>query len=104
MHPRRRFTARELDEQVRTLRILAVLAVGVAIMIVALWLAGIDVRDADPPARSAPERVSDPLQAELLRCNGLGQSALDDAACRAAWAETRRRFFGSRKQHGEARP
>ena len=30
---------------------------------------------------------------ELLRCQALATQAKDDAACEAAWAESRRRFF-----------
>lgn len=36
---------------------------------------------------------SDPLAAELRRCQSLGDAALDDQACASAWAETRRRFL-----------
>lgn len=35
----------------------------------------------------------DALKAELLRCQSLGKTALDDPTCTAAWAENRRRFF-----------
>ena len=35
----------------------------------------------------------DPLRAELLRCRALPPQ-IDDAGCRAAWDENRRRFFG----------
>ena len=35
----------------------------------------------------------DPLMVELIRCRGLPPQA-DDPACRAAWAENQRRFFG----------
>ena len=91
MRARGRFSAKELDEQVRTLRFLVVAAVGVGLMILAAWLVGIDDRDGGVVERStaaAPSPV-DPLRAEL------GQAALEDAGCRAAWAENRRRFFGS---------
>jgi len=40
---------------------------------------------------SAP--VRDDLSAELRRCSVLGPQDPDDAACRAAWAESHRRFF-----------
>lgn len=30
---------------------------------------------------------------ELARCRAIGPAALDDAACRKAWAGNRRRFF-----------
>lgn len=35
----------------------------------------------------------DPLMAELIRCRALPPQ-IDDATCRAAWDENRRRFFG----------
>ena len=44
----------------------------------------------------APALTDNPLAAEFARCNTLGTAAADDAACRAAWAENRRRFFGGR--------
>ena len=37
--------------------------------------------------------MSDPLAPELARCQAIGMAAKDDAACEAAWAENRRRFF-----------
>ena len=40
-----------------------------------------------------PATVSDPLAPELARCQAIGMAAKDDAACEAAWAENRRRFF-----------
>jgi conjugative transfer region protein TrbK len=36
---------------------------------------------------------SDPLASALARCQTLGMAAENDAACQAAWAENRRRFF-----------
>jgi conjugative transfer region protein TrbK len=35
----------------------------------------------------------DPLAAAMARCQTLGMAAENDAACQAAWAENRRRFF-----------
>jgi conjugative transfer region protein TrbK len=32
-------------------------------------------------------------RSELARCRDIGAAALEDAACRKAWAENRRRFF-----------
>jgi conjugative transfer region protein TrbK len=50
--------------------------------------------DMDTPASArAPATGSDPLASELARCRTLGMAAKDDAACEAAWAENRRRFF-----------
>lgn len=42
---------------------------------------------------SFPERAPDPLRAELIRCGALPPQS-NDPACRAAWDESRRRFFG----------
>ena len=41
----------------------------------------------------APATGSDPLASELAHCQTIGMAARDDAACEAAWAENRRRFF-----------
>lgn len=45
-----------------------------------------------PPAAQA----ADPLRAELIRCGALPPQS-DDRTCRAAWDESRRRFFGERR-------
>ncbi|KAA3447972.1 hypothetical protein C7I87_23740 [Mesorhizobium sp. SARCC-RB16n] len=34
-----------------------------------------------------------PLIGELMRCRALGEQATRDIACKAAWEESRRRFF-----------
>ena len=44
------------------------------------------------PAAAAP----DPLMTELIRCRAL-PTQVDDPACRAAWEENLRRFFGERR-------
>jgi conjugative transfer region protein TrbK len=36
---------------------------------------------------------SDPLAAELRRCQLLGDAALNDQDCATTWTETRRRFL-----------
>jgi conjugative transfer region protein TrbK len=51
-----------------------------------------DGTGASAPVRM-PTAVSDPLAPELARCQAIGMTAKDDAACEAAWAENRRRFF-----------
>jgi len=51
-----------------------------------------DGTGASAPVRM-PAAVSDPLAPELARCQAIGIAAKDDAACEAAWAENRRRFF-----------
>jgi conjugative transfer region protein TrbK len=42
---------------------------------------------------SAVASRPDPLAAAMARCQALGMAAENDAACEAAWAENRRRFF-----------
>ena len=47
-----------------------------------------------PSLPPAPSLSADPLGRELARCRAIGLAAADDADCKAAWAENRRRFFG----------
>lgn len=65
----------------------------VAAAIVALALR-ID-RDGTKPHALGPQpaQTTDPLAAELARCQSIGMAAQSDAACAAAWTENRRRFF-----------
>ena len=49
----------------------------------------------EQPAASTAA-APDPLMAELIRCRALPPQ-VDDPACRAAWDENRRRFFGERR-------
>ena len=49
------------------------------------------------PTNSTPN----PQQSELLRCQGIGEAAAQDAACLALWAETRRRFLAPALLSGE---
>lgn len=79
-------------------RIVAVLALGAGLTaaISALRSGGDGPEDApairlrDPGGETA---LALPRSSELARCRDIGQAALDDAACRKAWAESRRRFF-----------
>lgn len=91
---RRIFTQAELDRP-KAVRIVAVLAAGALTAGIAAWLAGTDVDEANGRRTPVTVRAIEPLQIELHRCNGLGEAALQDPACRAAWAENRRRFFSS---------
>ena len=52
--------------------------------------AGLDADEGYRPPVTSAHKPADPLRSELLRCNELGQPALDNPACRAAWAENRR--------------
>jgi len=87
------FTQAELDRP-KVIRIVAVLAAGALTASIAAWLAGTGTDEASGQLEPVGEKATDPLQIELHRCNGLGEAALQDPACRAAWAENRRRFFG----------
>ncbi len=78
-------------------RAVVLAGIGSALIAVALVLADTDedgLRVRSTMLATAP--VIDPLAAEFARCNRLGTAAADDPACRAAWAENRRRFFGGR--------
>ena len=48
---------------------------------------------AESDGQSALAPATDPLMMELVRCRAL-PSQVDDPACRAAWEDNRRRFFG----------
>jgi conjugative transfer region protein TrbK len=75
-----------------TARAVALLAIGAAIV-------GTDARfrqnDVTPADRVDARAVAttNPLARELRRCEAIGIKAKGDAACEAAWAENRRRFF-----------
>lgn len=74
-------------------RMIAVFAIGAGLIaaIAALHDDG-DRSDAQAPRIVRPG--GDPAgKSELARCRDLGTAALEDAACRKAWAENRRRFF-----------
>ncbi len=71
-------------------------ALGFALVAVAIVAATLHFREA--PSRltdhaAGPAATSNPLSDELKRCQLLASEAKDDAACEAAWAENRRRFF-----------
>jgi conjugative transfer region protein TrbK len=71
-------------------------AVGFAIVAAAILAAALHFRTSEHGIRGVqvtPSISSDPLTEELQRCQTLATQAKDDAACEAAWAENRRRFF-----------
>ncbi len=71
-------------------------AVGFALVITAIIAAALHFRHEEPRFQGlhvSPAATSDPLTNELQRCQALAAQAKDDAACEAAWAESRRRFF-----------
>ena len=74
------------------LRLIAIGMGGIAALMAAIELAN----SVTPPTARAPAtRDGDPLRTELTRCRTITPEELAaDAACQAAWAENRRRFFG----------
>ncbi len=67
-----------------------------ALVAATIVAAGIRLRHEDagrPTSLTTTSTASDPLARELARCQAIGMAAKDDAACEAAWAENRRRFF-----------
>ncbi|RVT73070.1 hypothetical protein EM858_19875 [Agrobacterium sp. CNPSo 2736] len=78
-------------------RMIAVFAIGAGLTaaITALHIDE-DRTDADAPRIERPGGDPSSLSAaksDLARCRDLGPAALEDPACRKAWAENRRRFF-----------
>jgi conjugative transfer region protein TrbK len=73
-------------------RALACLAVAGAIA-AAAWYAAHQPRAGHAPGRAPAAAASDALSVALGRCQAMGESAENDPACLAAWAENRRRFF-----------
>jgi conjugative transfer region protein TrbK len=71
-------------------------ALGLVIVALMLVLATMHFRRGEEQARvspGAPPARSDPLANEMAQCQALGMAAENDAECKAAWAENRRRFF-----------
>ena len=91
----RRRTRGPLFNRTQALRLAVVSAAGTALCAAAVGLGR--GREAEVEAEPRAAAV-DPLAAEFRRCNSLGEAALADDACVAAWAEHRRRFFMDRSQ------
>lgn len=70
-------------------------AVAVVALIVAALATAVQFDRESATERSANARLTDdPLRVELARCRTIPpEDFATDAACRAAWAENRRRFF-----------
>ena len=71
-------------------------SIGFGVVTVAIAAATMHFREAPSPLPAqtpGPAARIDPLSDELKRCQVLAAQAKDDAACEAAWAESRRRFF-----------
>lgn len=72
-------------------RVLAVLAFGAAMTacVIALRPDGTE----ESPTQTVEPRAGEPASSELRRCREIGAAALDDAACKKAWADSRRHFL-----------
>ena len=69
-----------------------------AFAVLAITLGGLSLLRPPTPAAfpsvRSPPTGADRLRTELARCQALGEAGAGDAACLAAWAESRRRFLG----------
>lgn len=74
-------------------RLLAVFALGAGLTAAIVALQDEDATDAKGSSIGRPG--GEPVNTGLARCRDLGMAAADDAACRKAWAENRRRFFAT---------
>jgi conjugative transfer region protein TrbK len=71
-------------------------ALGFILVAAAIVAAALHFRTSEPRVQGlhvSPAAAFDPLAEELQRCQSIATQARDDAACEAAWAESRRRFF-----------
>jgi hypothetical protein len=79
----------------RWLSIQTLTTIGVAALTVLVMALDFREHDIATPSPAPSQHAVTTLQTELQRCQLLGRAASDDAACTKAWAENRRRFFGS---------
>ncbi|MBN9054383.1 MAG: putative entry exclusion protein TrbK-alt [Rhizobiales bacterium] len=77
-------------------RMIAVIAIGAGLTAAFSALRDDDAPDATAPGIARPGGEPD-RRSELSRCRALGAAALEDSACRKAWAENRRRFLETDK-------
>ncbi|MBN9237032.1 conjugal transfer protein TrbK [Mesorhizobium hungaricum] len=74
-------------------RIGAIVFVAVAVTATAIEMTRKEEEPASPFAGPAVVAAADPLRAELIRCQRLGEAGPRDPACLSAWAESRERFL-----------
>ncbi|WP_051442871.1 putative entry exclusion protein TrbK-alt [Mesorhizobium sp. WSM3626] len=74
-----------------TARLIGVTALALAVAITII--SRNDDKYTAPPILRPADPDSGPLVRELTRCRTLGEQATHDVACKAAWEESRRRFF-----------
>jgi len=75
-------------------RIGAVVFVAVAIVATAIEMNRTPDSPDAPAAFARPLVTRDPLDAELVRCGGIGEAGARDPSCLKAWGQARRRFLG----------
>jgi conjugative transfer region protein TrbK len=72
-------------------------SLGYAAVAATIVAAAFHFRQDDPKPREAvgiaPASATNSLARELAHCQAIGMAAKGDAACAAAWAESRQRFF-----------
>ncbi len=73
----------------------AIAMLGIAILAAAITMSA---RPKSPSQPAAQVKSADPLDAELARCRAILRPEDVDDACRAAWAEVRRRYFAPRDE------
>jgi conjugative transfer region protein TrbK len=86
----------------RIVRVAGSIAVAAVIVGIGIHLRHEDTQKA--VSLRAPMTTTDPLAAELARCQAISMAAKDDAACEGAWAENRRRFFTYRPADSASMP
>lgn len=84
-------------------RMIVVVAIGAGLTAAVTALRS-DNGSEDVPPLHLRDPGGEPVLTQLARCRDMGTAALDDAACRNAWAESRRRFFGKLKPANPAAP
>jgi conjugative transfer region protein TrbK len=75
-------------------RLLLFVSIAIAVILAAAWLirhSQVGSHVPVPPAMMSSRAI----EQELDRCQAIGTVAQTDQSCIAAWAENRRRFFGS---------
>lgn len=74
-------------------RIGAIAFAAVAITATAIEMRAVPAANVEVAAAPPTTTAGDPLQAQILRCQSIGEAGASDPACLAAWRENRRRFF-----------
>ncbi len=83
-------------------RMLAVLSLAAAMTAAVMTLR--DDGTEDERALHLRHPGGEPARSELVRCRDIGMEALDDADCRKAWTDHRRRFFETDKPDADQEP